>query len=118
MQKEIICTVCPVGCVITVVENGEDLTITGNKCNRGITYASAEFKNPVRILTTTIKVNNSIHPLVPVRSSEPLPKDKIIECMNVIRTTSVSQPVHREDVLIKNILETGVDIVATGEVLR
>ena len=114
MKKEIICTVCPRGCRITVEGEGEKiLSIEGQGCKRGVTYASAEFTNPVRILTTTVLADSE---LLPVRSQKPLPKDKLFDCMEVIRKTKVSLPVKMHDVIISNICNTGVDIVATKAV--
>lgn len=114
MKKEIICTVCPRGCRVTVT--GEDekiLSVEGYGCKRGLTYATAEFLNPVRILTTTVLADGE---LLPVRSKEPLPKAKLFDCMEVIRKTKISLPVKMYDVIISNICETGVDIVATKAV--
>lgn len=114
MKKEIICTVCPRGCHINVEGEGEKiLSIEGYGCKRGVTYASAEFSNPVRILTTTVLADGE---LLPVRSKTPLPKDKLFDCMEVIRKTKVSLPVKMHDVIISNICNTGVDIVATKAV--
>lgn len=117
MKKEIICTVCPMGCRITVEGEGENITsVTGNICKRGEVYASAEFCHPVRILTTTAKTDNEKTPLVPVRSEKPLPKEKIMDCMAVIRDVTMKTPVSMYDVVVENICDTGINIVATGDV--
>jgi len=114
MKKEIICTVCPRGCRITVEGEGEKiLSVEGYGCKRGVTYASNEFINPVRILTTTVLADGE---LLPVRSKEPVPKDKLFDCMEVIRAAKVSLPVKMHDVIISNSCNTGVDIVATKAV--
>lgn len=117
MVKEIICTVCPRGCHITVEGTAENVvSVTGYGCKRGIEYASAEFSHPVRILTTTVKMAGIDADLLPVRSSKPLPKEKLFDCMDVIRSTEVSLPVHCHDVIIADICGTGVDIIATKTV--
>lgn len=117
MKKEIICTVCPMGCNITVEGEGEQiLSVTGNTCKRGAEYASTEFCHPVRILTTTIKTNSQKQPLVPVRSAKPLPKEKIMECMEVIRKKEAQVPICMYDVLVENICGTGISIVAAADV--
>ncbi len=117
MKKEIICTVCPMGCRITVEGEGEKiLSLTGNTCKRGEEYASAEFCHPVRILTTTMKTDSEKTPLVPVRSEKPLPKEKIMDCMAVIRNQEAKIPVHMYDILVENICGTGINIVSTGTV--
>lgn len=117
MKKEIICTVCPMGCVITVEgENGNIDSISGFTCQRGKNYAEHEFVSPVRILTSTAKLENANCPLVAVRSKTPVPKDKLFDCMAEIRKLTVKAPVKRGDVLIENVCETGVDIVSSADV--
>ncbi len=116
MKKEIICTVCPRGCHMQVEGEGEKiLSVEGNGCKRGLEYGSAEFAHPVRILTTTVKLSGE-NDLLPVRSNKPLPKEKVMECMEIIRTTAVKAPVKCYDVIIPNICDCGVDIVATKTV--
>ena len=115
MKKEIICTVCPMGCHITVEGEGENvISISGNNCKRGEQYATTEFSHPVRILTTTIKTDSEKMPLIPVRSEKPIPKEKIKDCMKAIRECKVSAPVNVYDVLLENVCDTGINIVATG----
>ena len=116
MKKEIICTVCPRGCHIQVEGEGEKiLSVEGQGCKRGLEYASAEFAHPVRILTTTVKLDGQ-NDLLPVRSSKPLPKEKLFDAMEIIRATAVKAPVTRYVVVIKDICGCGVDIVATKSV--
>lgn len=117
MKREIICTVCPMGCHIMVEgENEKILSVTGNNCKRGEQYATAEFSHPVRILTTTMKTDSQKKPLVPVRSDKPVPKEKIMDCMEIIRQCKVKAPIQVYDVLVENICDTEINIVATGEV--
>lgn len=117
MNKEIICTVCPRGCHIQVEGDGENvLSVEGYGCKRGLEYAGNEYAHPVRILTTTVKIAGVENDLLPVRSAKPLPKEKLMECMDVIRRTQVTCPVERHAVVIADICHTGVDIVATKSV--
>lgn len=114
MKKEIICTVCPLGCNISVEGEGEAITsIEGYGCKRGVEYGRNEFSHPVRILTTTVKVAGS-EQLIPVRSSRPIPKELIIKCMEEIKKINVSPPVKRYDVIMPDICGSGADLVATG----
>lgn len=118
-EKIITCITCPIGCAITVRGKKEEIvSIEGNQCVRGEEYARNEFINPMRILTTTIKVIGSDQPLVAVRSDKPIPRKMLMACMKEIVKAEVSAPVKRYDVLILNILNTGANIVATGEVLK
>lgn len=117
MKKEIICTVCPRGCHIQVEGEGENIvSVEGYSCKRGLEYGKTEFAHPVRILTTTVKLAGVENDLLPVRSSQPLPKEKLFDCMAVIRDAQVKLPVNRYDVIVGNICGTGVDIVATKSV--
>ena len=117
MEKEIICTVCPRGCRILVEGEGENIRqVSGYTCKRGLEYASAEFTHPVRILTTTVKLLGEDHDLLPVRSAKPIPKEKLLDCMEVIRKAEAVPPVALYDVIVPDICGTGVDIVATKAV--
>lgn len=115
MEKEIICTICPLGCRITVKGEGDQIeSVEGYSCPRGLTYAKNEFSHPVRILTTTVKLKNSSSPLLAVRSDKPIAKELIEKCMEQIKSTEVTSPVNRYNVVISDICGSGADIVATG----
>lgn len=120
MKKEIICTICPQGCHIAAEGDETRLwSAEGYTCKRGLEYAAAEFLHPVRILTSTMRIENgdSEHPLVAVRSNCPIPKQLLFDCMAVIRNTTVQAPVQAHQVLIGNICDSGGDIIASTEVL-
>ena len=118
MKKEMICVSCPIGCPLSVEldEDGKVLSVSGNTCKRGEKYAIDECTNPVRMLTSTIKVNGGALPVVPVKTASPIPKGMMFECMKAINSEVVDAPVKMGDVLISNICDTGVDIIATNEV--
>lgn len=114
MEKEIICICCPKGCYLKV--NIDENTVTGNSCERGAEYGINEVTNPVRIITSTVKVENGESPVVPVKTKKPIPKALNFKCMEEIDKCMVKAPVKIGDIIIENILETGVDIVATKNV--
>ena len=117
MERQIICTVCPRGCHMTVKgENGIVEFVENYSCKRGLEYAKTEFIAPVRILTTLVKINGRDNELVPVRSNKPLLMEKIPSVMSVIKGISINTPIKRYDVILKNVCDTGVDIVATKDV--
>ena len=111
--KHITCIRCPIGCQLTVeVTDGVVTKVEGNLCKRGVEYAQSECVHPVRTLTTTVRVLNG-DPL-PVRSKEPLPKEMIFACMDVMRTVAVTAPVAAGTVIVADICGTGVDMIATA----
>ncbi len=115
MKKKITCVICPRGCTMTADIQGDSITVTGNACARGEKHAMGECTNPVRSLTSIIRVGNREDTMVSVKSSSPVPKDKMLEIMDVIHATSVSAPIKIGDVLIAGVF--GADIVATKEIL-
>ena len=114
--KELICVSCPIGCAVTVTldDNNEVVSVTGNTCKRGDSYARQECTHPERMLTSTVKVTGSRLPVVPVKSAKPVPKELLLNCMQEINRVTVQAPVHIGDVVLANIMNTGVDIVATN----
>lgn len=111
---ELICIVCPVGCHLTVTETGEgEFSVVGNKCKRGETYGVKELTNPTRVLPTTVKIEGGILKRLPVKTKGAIPKDLIFEAMHVINKVSVKAPIKMGDVIIKDILHTGIDVVAS-----
>lgn len=116
-RKEIICTVCPMGCQIAVTGEGENIaSVTGNTCPRGEIYARSEFVHPMRLLTSVARTQGRPDtPLLAVRSDRPLPKDRQFDCIEAIRALTLSAPVRRGDVLIANVAGTGANMVASAD---
>lgn len=109
-MKKMICIVCPMGCHLVIDDNHK---VSGNNCLRGVKYALSEISNPRRTLTTTIQTNLKQQPRVSVKSSLPLLKDKIFPVMAFLHTIIIDHPVKIGNIIISNVLDTGVDIVAT-----
>ena len=113
-KTELICICCPIGCAMTVEQSESGIKVAGNTCKRGDAYARSECTAPTRSLTTTVKVEGGKAYVVPVKSAGPVPKNMMFDCMKVINEASVKAPVKIGDIVIKDILGTGVDIVATN----
>ena len=110
------CIKCPLGCQVELTEeNGTVIKVEGHTCKQGEQYAIDEFENPVRTVTTTVRVKEGILPVLPVRSENPLPKHLIKECVRILSTAEVEAPVMCGDIVYKNILDTGVDIIASRD---
>lgn len=116
------CIICPMGCSMEVCVqniNGQKTvtSVKDNGCRRGEEYAKKELINPTRTLTTTLLVKGGVLNVVPVKSSGEVPKNMLLHCMEVIRRAECTAPIKRGDVLIKDILGTGKNIVACADVL-
>jgi CxxC motif-containing protein len=115
--KEFVCTVCPNGCILRVeTENKNVLNIGGNTCKRGEIYGREEAVNPMRILTSTVKVTQGDLPVVSVKTNGRISKSLLFDMIKECNLISVPAPVKIGDVFIKDVLNTGVDIVATKNI--
>jgi CxxC motif-containing protein len=112
-KKTFTCIVCPKGCQIDVWEEADELQMTGNTCKRGKDYATNEYYNPSRLLTTTVQIAGARIPLIPVRSSKPVPIEKIMDFMDELAMITVTAPVKMGDVLVQNMQDLEIDIMAT-----
>lgn len=115
MKKELDCIVCPMSCHIDIEmdEQGNILNITGNTCPRGAKFAQQEMTCPLRQVTTTVRVYNGIHDVIPVIISNEVPKSKIFDIMEACKKLEVKAPVHSGDVLIANVADSGADLLAS-----
>lgn len=113
MDKEFICIVCPRGCHIKVDEQN---VISGNSCKRGETYVINELTNPKRVLTSTVKTVFKDLPRVSVKTVEAIPKGLIYQAMNIINKVVIDKEMNIGEIVVENILGTGVDVVLTKEV--
>ncbi len=113
--KDIRCIICPTGCLVHVENVNGELIIEGHSCKRGEEYAREEFISPKRILTTTMRVENGFLPLIPVRSNKPIPKDKLENTLKEIAKTKTIAPIKMGDILLKNVLELEINIIASRD---
>ncbi len=111
MKKNFICIQCPVGCIIEVEKDATK--ITGNECKRGEDYVMREIKNPVRMLTTTVCIENGVQTMLPVRSEKEIPKNLIKKCIKELAMVRVKAPVKCGEIVCKNVLEEKINIVAS-----
>lgn len=117
--KKLTCICCPLGCSIEAdMQGGSVVAVRGNGCPNGEKYAHTELTAPVRTLTSTVALVNSKSGmrLAPVRSSEPIPKDKLFDCMKEIANISVSAPVRIGNTVLQNAAGTGISIIITRDI--
>ena len=114
MEKKIICTVCPRGCTILAIREGEKLTLTGAACPRGERYAREEFTDPKRMFTSTVRVAEGLSDitLLPVKTAGPVPKRILLDLAALCRDVVVETRCKRGDVVVPNALGSGVDLIA------
>ncbi len=110
MSKKMICINCPRGCHLEI---SKDMVVSGNFCLRGKDYAIEEMTHPTRILTTTIKTFDKINPRLSIKSKTGLPKSMIFKVMDKINHTTLKKHVKIGDIVIANICDTGIDMIAT-----
>lgn len=110
-MTNLVCIGCPRGCHLEVDENN-DYTVNGNFCLRGAEYGKQELTDPKRVLTTSVKIENAMYQSLPVKSNKGLPKAKLIDAAKSLKDIKVKSPVKIGDVIVENILNTGVDIVS------
>lgn len=115
--KKFICIGCPKGCSLKVEHTEKTIhEISDYSCKIGLKYAQTEFTQPKRTITTTVKLKSGDLPFVPVKTKEPVNKEKIFEVMNVISGLEIESPVRVGDVVVSNIAGTGVDLVCTRNI--
>ena len=117
------CTTCPSECLLTVeVErdaNGSVVkvrSVTGNNCPRGDKFAHQELTCPMRVLTTTVAVSGDDEALLPVRTAEAIPLALHAQTMTLIRDLVVNAPIRMGDVVLEDLLDTGIDLIASMDI--
>lgn len=112
------CRVCPIGCELKIIKNEQQssYSVEGNKCNRGKEYGINEVSQPSRMLTSRVLLKNGPMSRLPVKTNGIVPESLVDKCMEIIRTTEVSAPVEKDQIIIKNIFDTGIDVVAARKV--
>ncbi|MHA1820215.1 MAG: DUF1667 domain-containing protein [Promethearchaeota archaeon] len=115
-SKDFVCTICPNSCRLHIeVRSPNELVVSGFTCPKGMEFGKQEFLEPKRMLITTMKIKNGVLPVIPVRSNKPIPKEMIFKAMEEVNNTEVKAPVKMGDVLIKNLFNLNVDVVASRD---
>lgn len=115
MHKNITCIACPRGCLLTVSGEAEDLIVSGNECRKGIEYGRQEILEPLRMLTSTVRTTHPVYTRLPVRLSREISPEHIPRFMKVINQVCITRACIPGDVMEVNLLDSGVDLIATGE---
>lgn len=116
MERKIICIACPMGCHLTVTEDRNDengYRVEGNTCKKGADYGIKEVTAPSRTLTTTVKIRNAKLCRVPVVTRGEIPKERLFDAMNIISHVELLSPVSVGDVVIENLVDSGVSLIVS-----
>jgi CxxC motif-containing protein len=117
MLKNLICIECPKSCALDVdIENCRVVKVTGRPCPKGEKYAVSEIEDPRRILTGTILTKGFVLKLLPVRTDKPIPKSHLLDAMKAIRNLRITQRVKTGDVIVKDFLGLGANLIATRDI--
>lgn len=117
MIRQFTCIICPNGCDLEATLDGNNVkSIEGALCDKGKKYVEQELIDPQRTISSSVFVKNGEIPLASVRLSKAVPKDKIFDVMNEIKTIVVDAPVTAGTVLKSNILGLDSDLIVTKNV--
>jgi CxxC motif-containing protein len=117
MKKSLTCIVCPNGCRIRCEKKQDEIVCSGQACKRGEAYAKSEMTRPMRTLTTSVKTIFPDSPVISVRTDGEIEKGKILDAAKLLDEVLVHQRLKIGDVVVKNICDTGVNIICTSDKL-
>jgi len=113
-KKHFTCVTCPVGCEVDVeVKDGSIISMTGNKCDKVKEFVLQELKEPMRVLTTIVRIKGAKYAMLPVRTDKPIPKRLFTQAIEELASIDLQTPVHMSDVIVKDVAGSGANIVAT-----
>ena len=117
-MKEFNCIGCPRGCLLHVEEENGGFTVTGNSCDNGRKFAISEMTEPKRTICSTVRTVFTDAPVLPVKVSADIPKDRVFDVMREINSVVLTQRISGGDAVIENVLGLGVDVISTSNVLN
>jgi len=119
MSEKIVCIMCPFGCEIEAeVKEGELVEIEGHGCEDGKEYAEQELASPKRIVMSVVECKDGNFPTVSVKTSQPVDKKEIEDVMGALSDIEVQAPVKTGEIILKNVCNLGIDVVATRSVKK
>ena len=112
-KRHFVCVICPLGCEIDVVHDGDRIiSMEGNKCKKSDEFVKQELIEPMRVLTTTVRIQGARWPIIPVRTDKPVPKRLFPRIMRQLRRIDLQAPVGMLDVVVKDVAGTGANVIA------
>ena len=117
-MKELTCIGCPRGCTLKIERDGDGWSVAGNTCPRGREFAVSEMTAPRRTICSTVRTAFPDAPVLPVRVSADIPKDRIFDVMDALKTVTVTERIGRGDDVSPADPGLGVDVIATSSLLK
>ena len=115
--RELTCIGCPMGCALIVELDGDKVvSVKGSSCKIGENYGKKECTNPTRVVTSSVLVSGGESEILSVKTESDIPKNLIYECVGALKNIVIKAPVHIGDVVLANVLNTGVNIIATKDI--
>ena len=116
-MKEFVCITCPMGCHLQVNDDDKNnIIVTGNTCPRGKQYGINEVTRPKRMVTSSVRVINGIDDVCSVKTREAIDKNLIFDVLKELKNIELKAPIKIGDIVIKNVLGTNIDIIASRNV--
>lgn len=114
-----LCIGCPLGCRLEVESEGEEIVeVRGFSCKRGQRFAEQEFHDPRRDVSTTVAIDGARWARLPVKTAAPIPKGQVEALCERLHQVRLEAPVRMGDVVLSDVLGSGVDVVATRDLDR
>lgn len=113
-ERILTCIVCPRGCTLRVRldDSSQVLRVEGNACLRGVGYAEDECTHPRRTVTSTVRTEKGR--VVAVKTDGAVPKELVFEVMKRINSVTAPDTLDIGDIVIEDVLGTGINVVATS----
>lgn len=112
----LVCINCPRGCHLVVNEVNGRIIVEGNFCPKGEVYATNELTNPLRTVTTTLEIESKLYRRLPVITSAPIPKARVADLMKSLKDVRVKAPIQMGEIIVSNILDLNIDLIASKSI--
>lgn len=114
-HRNLTCIGCPLGCRLEVEHHGDKVwKTTGYLCKKGNAYGVQEATDPRRMVTTTVAIEGAaLWSRMPVRTAGEVPKERVTEVCRALHRLVLRSPVKMGEVVLADVLGTGVDVIAT-----
>jgi CxxC motif-containing protein len=110
--KQYTCLTCPNCCALTT----DGTLVSGNKCEKGQAFACQEWIEPLRVITTTIRVNakDGVH-ILPVKTTSPVPLTQLPTLMQKIKSLHFKKVPSLGSKIVIGASPEPLEIIVTGE---